>query len=653
MKLTNLTINDLITPKAKLTFLVGAGSSVDLPSCLPAGRAMMDAIIDYACAESEIERIKELEQIRFETFVEIIRDRLDPELKIIEYYGLCNTPNIQHFFLANMIKRAQFVVTTNFDFLIEYALLQLGVLKEEIIPVITSEDYQKYNDPKELFNQGKKTVYKIHGSMENIVTGKSTRDSLIATIQAFGQNKEGDNIFQLEPFKQPAFKNLTDNRSLVVIGYSGSDDFDIVPTLKVLEQLEDVIWINYIHDDGGREKIYEIENETSSNYEKLTKIDQILIDIKQMNYAKHVFRVDVNTPRMVNELLDFKPTLSSDYFSENLKDWFNKNINIKSATAPGVPLNMKQIHNKTPTQLMKYYIAHVIYIEYDLYDDAKRCLEEVYRIAEEKGDKGDEWSEFWRAKAIQLIGRIYYHKGDYTEALKRYQQAYNWLGDFGDFHGLIDCYIDIGMIHNIQRNYLKALQNLEEALNMAKLVGGVSRASCYNSIGLIYNNQGKYSEALENYKEALKITEQLGELKAKATCLNNIGTIYLDQKKYSNALENFEEALKITDQLGNLSGKATFLMNIGRIYYEQGNYSEALKRYEKALEINKRLGQLHEKAFCFRWIGAIYEKMKDTSKALSYLESTLEIYKKLRLENDIQLISKIISNLKSKKTFFH
>ncbi|MHA1193019.1 MAG: hypothetical protein ACTSP9_12080 [Promethearchaeota archaeon] len=66
MKLTNLTVRDLFTPDAKLTFLVGAGCSVDPPSCLPAGRTMMEAIIDYTCAESEIKKIKELEDLRFE-----------------------------------------------------------------------------------------------------------------------------------------------------------------------------------------------------------------------------------------------------------------------------------------------------------------------------------------------------------------------------------------------------------------------------------------------------------------------------------------------------------------------------------------------------------------------------------------------------------
>ncbi|UCD01822.1 MAG: hypothetical protein JSV23_02040 [Promethearchaeota archaeon] len=49
MSLINLSLRDLLLKNRDLTFLVGAGCSVDKPSCLPAGRAMMDSIIIYTC----------------------------------------------------------------------------------------------------------------------------------------------------------------------------------------------------------------------------------------------------------------------------------------------------------------------------------------------------------------------------------------------------------------------------------------------------------------------------------------------------------------------------------------------------------------------------------------------------------------------------
>ncbi|GAH19880.1 unnamed protein product, partial [marine sediment metagenome] len=47
MKLTNLSLKDLITEKGKLTFLIGAGCSVDPPSCQPAGKTMMNMYIKW------------------------------------------------------------------------------------------------------------------------------------------------------------------------------------------------------------------------------------------------------------------------------------------------------------------------------------------------------------------------------------------------------------------------------------------------------------------------------------------------------------------------------------------------------------------------------------------------------------------------------
>ncbi|MFX1353155.1 MAG: SIR2 family protein, partial [Promethearchaeota archaeon] len=394
MKLTNLTVKDLITPDTKLTFLIGAGCSVDPPSCLPAGRTMMDAIIDYMCAETEIDKIKELKDLRFEQLVEIIRDQSDPDLRIIDLYELSDKPNIQHFFLANMIKEGSFVITTNFDFLIEYALQQSGVSLNDILPVITKQDFIDFQNPYKQLKKGKYTLYKIHGSTKNIIQDKSTRDSLIATLQAFGANKKEENVFQLESFKQPAFTNLTENRSLVVMGYSGSDDFDIVPTLKVLRNLENIIWINYVADDGGKESIYELTADIIGKPgEVVDKVNQILGDILRFNNKVHVYRVDTNTSRLVEDLLDTKPALSSDKFSINIGDWLKESIKLDL-------VKFRERDIPVPIQILKYYTSYRIYQDLNVYDHAERCLETIIEIAKEKGE------DYWRATAIYEMGQI-------------------------------------------------------------------------------------------------------------------------------------------------------------------------------------------------------------------------------------------------------
>jgi tetratricopeptide (TPR) repeat protein len=605
MRLTNLTVRDLITPDSKLTFLAGAGCSIDPPSCLLAGRAMMDAIIDYTCADLEIEGIKKLKKLRFEALVEIVRDQLDKELKIIDYYGLCDKPNIQHLFLADMIKRGSFVITTNFDFLIEYALQQLGVPDDNIVPVITREDFEEFQDPYKQLKKGKKTVYKIHGSTKNIITKKSTRDSLIATIKAFGSNKEGENVFQLESFKQPAFAKITENRSLVIMGYSGSDDFDIVPTLQVLKNLNNIIWINYVHDDEGKELIYKITTDVIDEPKELDKVDQILVEIKRMNNKVPVYKVNANTHRIVNEILDAKPKLSSEKFSVNALDWLGKNITL-------------------PSEMRKYFISYKIYWDLDIYDKAMTCSENNLRIAEELGDLAS------KATAFNNIGMIYREQGNYPEALKRYEEALQIDEQLGDLSGKATVLNNIASIHYAQGNYPEALKLYEEASQIDEQLGNlISKAGCLNNIASIHYAQGNYPEALKRYEEALQIVEQLGDLASKATAFNNIGMIYGEQGNYPEALKRYEEALQIDGQLGDLSGKATVLNNIASIHYAQGNYPEALKRYEEALQIAEQLGDLASKTTALNNIGMIYDAQGNYPEALKRYEKALQIAEQL------------------------
>jgi len=288
-----------------------------------------------------------------------------------------------------MIKNGHFVMTTNFDFLIEYALQQSGVPNEVILPVITKNDYQNYSNPDDLLSNGKKSLYKIHGSTKNIVSLENTRDSLVATIQAFGSNKEGENIFQVEPFKRPLFENISSGRSLVVMGYSGSDDFDIVPTLMVLKNLKNIVWINYIQDDGGIEKIYEINNSTLEETENSDKINQILSNIYRMHNADHVYRVNVNTTRLIEELIDIKPNLSSNNFSISPMSWLKNTIN-------------------PPDEFIEYYIPYQIYNDFNIIDDAMNCSKIILEIAEQKSDKE------WKSIALNNIGSLLYAKANWT-----------------------------------------------------------------------------------------------------------------------------------------------------------------------------------------------------------------------------------------------
>lgn len=620
MKEVNLSIKDLLGENKKLTFLAGAGCSIDPPSCLADGFKMMKSIIDYTCDQSEKKNVLDFldtGKLRFEALVEIIRNHLDNDLKIIDYYGQCNKPNIQHYFLAEMIIKGNFVMTTNFDFLIEYALLNLDIKKDDIIPVITEKDFKQYSNPNELLNQGKKPLYKIHGSTKNIITKKDTREYLITTIQDFGSNKEGLNIFQVEPLKRPLFDNISNDRSLVVLGYSGSDDFDVVPTLKVLNNVKNVIWINFIKDDKDIEKIYEIEKNTSQYSSNLNKVNQILVDIRKLSNSDHIYRVDTNTSRMIKELIDLKPDLSSEDFTLEPMDWLKNNIEISN-------------------EISKYYIPYRIFFDSDKFDDALRCANKILRFAKNTQEK------YWEASALNNIGEIYRKKGEYPEALKYYEEALKINEKIKELPAKAVNYINIAAIYKIKGNYAESLKLLEESLKINEELGNLKeKATCLNNISDLFFLQGKYPKVLKLLEEALQIVEQLGDLSRKATLLNNIGDVHRVQRRYLDALKHYRDAIQIFEQIEGHRGRLGCLSNMGIIYHLQGKYKEAMSVFEDVLHDSIKLGDLSRKAITLNNIGLVYKFLGNYPEALKCYEEALKIFK----DDDVLEKSKCLNNI--------
>ncbi|GAH19109.1 unnamed protein product [marine sediment metagenome] len=57
--------------------------------------------------------------------IDQIRRYFDKKLTFMSFFDLVREPNVIHLFLANAIIENHYVVTTNFDHLIEYGLMRL------------------------------------------------------------------------------------------------------------------------------------------------------------------------------------------------------------------------------------------------------------------------------------------------------------------------------------------------------------------------------------------------------------------------------------------------------------------------------------------------------------------------------------------------
>jgi len=438
IKKSNLNINKLISEDEKLTFLVGAGASVGSPSKLPAASEVIKALIKFSCSKSEINKILKIQDLPFEILAGIILESLN-DVKFLDFYQESDKPNLEHFVLAEMIKKGAYIITTNFDFLLECALLQSDIPKKKIIPVITEKDYERFSDPEKLYRSGKFPIYKIHSSPKNIITGENTRKSFTNTLRLIGLNQTRNNIIQLEPYKAQFLEKTSSDRTLIIIGYSGRNDFDLISTLKIMDDLKNLIWINHISESKAKEVLYEFSKPKSSDLSGMDDLDQKLSDIKRLNEAVNVYRLNVNTPKFLEKLLKNKDRISKVKFEIDLMEWLKSNVN-------------------EPNELTKLHISNKIYFETENYDDSLRCSERIFKLSEASGDNR------WKAISLMEMGIINYTQMNYKDALEWLRKALQIQIKIKIFPQRVTIFKYLGLSFQTQKNYTEAIRHFEFAL---------------------------------------------------------------------------------------------------------------------------------------------------------------------------------------------
>ncbi len=606
MREVNLQLNELLKDNQKYFFIAGAGCSINSPSNLPSSNEIMEEVIRFTCAESEIESISKLEGLKFETLVEIIRNQIDSDLKIIEYFEQCNEPNSIHFFLAEMINKGHTVLTTNFDFLIEQALIKSNNVKDNIFSVITEEDYKEFRNILEHFNTGKKFVFKLHGSMKDILTERSTKEYFLSLIKKIGSYNSEFDLFFVEPYKGVLLNKLLNNASLILIGYSGKNDFDIIPILKKYHKLKKILWVNHVTNNNENVSIFKVEKSSKEYSQNKDDLDNILLEIKNYNPNVELFRINSDSIKFIKNFADFEYISNAHSFTIEFKDWLRQNIEM-------------------PNMMMKYLIPHILYFNFDRFDDSFRC---GIRALEYFGKNDD---QNHKLLILNNIAWFYFRMGNYSEAILKFEETLRISRNLGDKNREIIYLSNLGEIYERIKNFPKALQIYKDAMKIVQETGNLTEElRIINSIIEVYEELEIYSEVLLFSDKAIKITEKLGDLKNKAIISNNIASIHHKLENLNLSLEYFQRSEKIFRRLNDIRHLAKCLSNIGTIYQKFGDLSIAIEKFEEALEYDEKLNNKEGKAWHLSKVGEVYFDEKKYDDSLKNFIEAIKISRELK-----------------------
>ncbi len=254
-----------------------------------------------------------------------------------------------------------------------------------------------------------------------------------------------------------------------------------------------------------------------------------------------------------------------------------------------------------------------------------RDLESRYRRLLDKVSGREE------AMVLHHLAIMLQRRGEYEEALGRYEQSLRIEEELGNRAGVAGSLHNIGALHQARGEYVEALGRYEQSLRIAEELGDrAGVAVSLHQLGNLHYLRGKYGEALERYEQSLRIEEELGNRAGVAGSLHQLGMLHEARGEYVEALGRYEQSLRMFEELGDRAGVAGSLHQLGNLHYLRGEYVEALGRYGQSLRIKEELGDRAGVASSHGQIGKLFTETGRYAEAFPLLLNALAAFLQLQ-----------------------
>jgi tetratricopeptide (TPR) repeat protein len=609
----------------KLVLLAGAGISMDPPSSLPSARQMMGAILDVSVPPKVKDPILGISMLRYEFLIECFHNAFDPDFKIMDYFQLAKQPNTIHAYLADAGRKGNWLLTTNFDSLIERAF---PCSEPGFDVVLTPKDFETHADPAAWFKKGTCLLYKLHGSTCNIKTGEATKGTLVTTLSSLGKSKEGD-VFSVESWKRPLFDCIGQDRTLVVMGYSGGDDFDIVPMLGRIPGLQRLIWISHDPGAGATPTVLAVKPaqefaQTNPRAALFTsRADEVVYTLRMQTRVPEIFKVVVDTSKLIASLVRAR---------ESKQDCV-------SSVVPPPTIWLKQQFPPAPLESREVFAA-AIFQNYCMWDEALSHYVKAHLLYRERKDERNV------ACTMSQMGHIYRSLKQLDKAVESYDNALRVLQKLGAYDDIAWVLANIGLVYRERGHLEKALEYNERSLDsFRKARNQLGIANTALTVGFIMRDLGKLDEALARMREALPIYESLGDLTNLAWCHANMGVVLRTKGNVKQSVDSYMKALDIFKKLGYVEGMASTAIAAGNLFKELGQEDNAIHFLTDAASSYGRLNDSTNLAWALANLGVIFRSKGDIRTAIDYYEKARALFKSLghaqgitTVENELRLL---------------
>jgi len=280
-----------------------------------------------------------------------------------------------------------------------------------------------------------------------------------------------------------------------------------------------------------------------------------------------------------------------------------------------------------------------IYFQKGQYENAMEAYRKALSIRrDEQGDSVDV------AATIFNVGQVFHQKGDRDRALRHYQEFLKLAKrHFGEYHRDI-CIVTtcIGQVLHEKKDFKKSLRAFNHALKIGRVALGAVHAEIaitLNKLGNLYYETGDLDAALKAYHQGLQVELSVLEPGNPNVCVTytNIAEIHKQRAEYDKALINYERVLNLQRRHGaEQLDIANTLSSIGYVRHQKGDYAGAMEVNQECLRLRREAkGDVDEDvAATLTHIALVLLKMEMHDMALEVLSEAYRIRRRISVSEN-------------------
>ncbi|MEQ8188690.1 MAG: protein kinase [Candidatus Eremiobacterota bacterium] len=240
----------------------------------------------------------------------------------------------------------------------------------------------------------------------------------------------------------------------------------------------------------------------------------------------------------------------------------------------------KVTEKKFPDEAAGYY-KKVISIE----PSHKDAFLKLYNIYINKKDYKST-KDILEQSSVSDKGKYYMNLGDKFLSENKYKESgecYKKVSDIEKGDKKLQAYRKLSLCYLKTNDYINAI-----ATNVAILAIKQDDIQAHIDLGKAYYNNKQYDKALENLEKSVKPKLSEKDKKTVIEYLNNVGNIYLSKDNYNDAEKIFKKLkeLKAADRAKDGLGKiATYYLKQGEQFLDNKNYKDAEKNFNKVIDL--------------------------------------------------------------------